>query len=119
MQQGLAGEEEHLQEDMVGVYVGESARSIYERAGEHWQDVLGNKVESHMLKHWHEKHQDEKGEPRFRIRLVRSFGDALTRQMSESVRIDLRGENVLNSRTEYFRCRLPRLTRKSGRQQTK
>ena len=26
------------------------------------------------------------------------------------VRIDLRGENVLNSRTEYSRCRIPRLT---------
>ena len=34
----------------------------------------------------------------------------MTRQISESVRIDLRGENVLNSRTEYSRCRLPRLT---------
>ena len=67
-------------------------------------------MESHKLKHWQEKHGEEEGEPRFRVRLTRSFGDALTRQISESVRIDLRGENVLNSRTEYSRCRLPRLT---------
>ena len=39
-----------------------------------------------------------------------SFRDPLTRQISESVRIDLRGENVLNSKTEYSRCRIPRLT---------
>ena len=48
--------------------------------------------------------------PQFRIRKVDSFRDALTRQISESVRIDLRGENVLNSKTEYSRCCLPRLT---------
>ena len=28
---------------MEGVYVGESARSIYERAGEHWADTLARK----------------------------------------------------------------------------
>ena len=36
--------------------------------------------------------------------------DSLTRQISESLRIDLRGGGVLNSKTEYSRCRLPRLT---------
>ena len=84
---------------MVGVYVGESARSLYERIGEHWQDVKGNKDESHMLKHWQECHSQEKGRPRFRVKKVNSFRDPLTRQISESVRIDLRGENVLNSKT--------------------
>ena len=72
-------------------------------------------MESHKLKHWQEKHGEEEGEPRFRVRLTRSFGDALTRQISESVRIDLRGENVLNSRTEYSRCRLPRLDKEEWR----
>jgi Uri superfamily endonuclease len=95
--------------DMVGVYVGETARSLYERAGEHWQDVKAGKLESHMLKHWHTEHVQEAGEPKFKIRLVKTFGDALSRQKSESVRIDLRGENVINSKTEYSRCRLPRL----------
>ena len=33
----------------------------------------------------------------------------MTRQISESVRIELRGEGVLNSISEYSRCRLPRL----------
>ena len=95
---------------MKGIYVGESARSLFERVGEHWQDVRSVNSESHMLKHWHDQHKDQEGAPRFCVRLVSSFGDALTRQISESVRIDLRGENVLNSRTEYSRCRIPRLT---------
>ena len=34
----------------------------------------------------------------------------MTRQISESVRIDLSGGGVLKSKTEYSRCRLPRLT---------
>ena len=83
---------------MVGVYVGETARSLYERVGEHWQDVQGGKEESHMLKHWQEFHSLEEDGPRFKVRKVSSFRDSLTRQISESVRIDLRGENVLTAR---------------------
>ena len=41
---------------------------------------------------------------------VKSFQDALTRQVSEAVRISMRGEGILNSKTEYSRCRIPRLT---------
>ena len=96
--------------NMAGVYVGETARSVYERAGEHWQDVKADKLESHMLKHWHTDHAQETGQPKFKIRIVKTCTDALSRQISESVRIDLRGSNVINSKTEYSRCRIPRLT---------
>ena len=34
----------------------------------------------------------------------------LTRQLSEAVRIELRGTDILNSKSEYSRCRVPRLT---------
>jgi hypothetical protein len=43
------------------------------------------------------------------MKVVGSFKDALSRQLSEAVRIDLRGGGVLNSKTEYSRCRVPRL----------
>ena len=33
----------------------------------------------------------------------------MTRKISEAVRIELRGEGVLNSKAEYSRCRIPRL----------
>ena len=46
--------------------------------------------------------------PGFRFRIVRSFGDCLSRQVAESVRIHLR-EEVLHSKTVYIRNRLPRL----------
>ena len=56
-----------------------------------------------------ESHQDLQEPPKFRFRVIRSFKDAMTRQISEAVRIELRGEGVLNSKSEYSRCRLPRL----------
>ena len=33
----------------------------------------------------------------------------MSRQISEAVRIELRGESILNSRSEFNRCRVPRL----------
>ena len=47
--------------------------------------------------------------PRFKFQNVRSFQDPLTRQLSEVVRIELRGEEILNFKAEYSRCRVPRL----------
>ena len=35
--------------DVASLYVGESARSLKERAGEHWADAEGWKEESHMV----------------------------------------------------------------------
>merc|ERR1711888_294878 len=37
-------------------YVGESARSAKERFGEHWEDALKKKPDSHIFKHWESKH---------------------------------------------------------------
>ena len=92
-----------------GVYVGESARSIFERAGEHLRDAQSQKEDSHMFKHWKTAHPDLPEAPVFTIKVVASFQDALSRQLSEAVRIDLRGSNVINSKSEYSRCRVPRL----------
>ena len=47
--------------------------------------------------------------PKFKFKIVRSFQDPLTRQLSEAVRIELRGEEILNSKAEYSRCRVSRL----------
>ena len=92
-----------------GVYVGESARSIFERAGEHQADRISGKEDSHMIKHWLSSHQELSSPPKFRVEVVGSYQDAMTRQIAEAVRIDLRGEHVLNSKSEYSRCRIPRL----------
>ena len=63
-----------------------------------------------MHKHWKDAHPEMETRPAFRIEVVASFRDALSRQLSEAVRIELRGKGVLNSKAEYSRCRVPRLT---------
>ena len=97
-------------EDMEeqNIYVGETSRSLYERTKEHIKDGEDKKEESHIAKHWEHHHQGE-DMPEFRFRIVRTFRDSLSRQVAESIRIDLRGEGVLNSKTVYSRNHLPRV----------
>ena len=73
-------------------------------------DAVKESEDSHMIKHWVEHHPEEKNVPKFTFKVVASFRDALTRQVSEAVRIDCRGGGILNSRSEYSRCQIPRLT---------
>ena len=89
--------------------MGETSRSLHERAKEHEADKKKTSEDSHQIKHWLTDHTDLLAPPKFRFTIIRSFQDPLSRQLSEAVRIDLRGENILNSRTEYSRCRVPRL----------
>ena len=64
------------------IYVGESSRSLAERAMDHWKDFLGGDKDSHMLKHWINHHGGE-GEAKFRFRIVKfcrtSWKDRLER----------------------------------------
>ena len=95
--------------DVPSIYVGESSRSIKERADEHWQAFRTGDEGSHILKHQTLNHQNK--EPQF-IMMVSSFHkSALERQVGEAVRIRRRGGQgaVLNSKSEFNRCRIPRL----------
>ena len=84
--------------DGKGVYVGESSRSLSERAKEHEADKLKTSEDSHQIKHWLTDHRDLMAPPKFRFTIIKSFLDPLTHQLSEAVRIDLRDENILNSK---------------------
>ena len=99
-----------VRQDVPSLYVGESSRSIYERGEEHWQDWRAKKDSSHILKHQEEVHS-WKEEPKFTMRVVRSYRSALARQIGEAVRIRRRGGEgrILNSKAEYNRCTIPRL----------
>ena len=96
--------------DVPLIYVGESARSLQERTEEHWRGFKESREDSHILKH-HLFHHGGRGEPAFHMRLVKTFKSALTRQVSEAVRMKRWGEDVvLNSKSEFNRCILGRLT---------
>ena len=83
------------------LYVGESSRSVAERAAEHWRDAESGKQESHMLEHLEASHGGE-GPPIFNFRVVKSCKSSLERQVREAVRIHMRGD-VLNQKGMYNR----------------
>ena len=98
-------------------YLGESARTSYERGLEHLKAYDSLKEDSHMAKHWLEDHQGE-DRPEFKMRVARKHTSALVRQVHEAVIIEMATEdkeiNVLNSKGEYNRCQLPRLGVRMG-----
>ena len=74
------------------------------------------KPDSHMVKHYFDQHQEEEIEDmRFGARIVKQARTAFNRQIGESVVIqNSKGHHILNSKSEYNRCALPRLTAKLG-----
>ena len=77
---------EDVKTDVPTLYVGESSRSIYERSREHWADWRRKNKTSHILKHQEQVHKGAE-EPRFVMKVVRSFKTALSMQVVEAVRI--------------------------------
>ena len=98
-------------------YVGETARSGYERGVEHQNDLEKLQEDSHLLKHIASKHRGEELENiKFGMRIIKHARTALERQVTESVKIqeEQKKHFLLNSKSEYNRCSLPRLTAKLG-----
>ena len=98
--------------DIASIYVGETSRTIQERAVEHWAAYNGSKKAkegSHIAKHVELHHPSM--EPLFYMKVVGFYRSALSRQTAEAVRIRRRGGEgaVLNSKAEFNRCYLPRL----------
>ena len=95
--------------EVPSIYVGESSRSIQERSIEHWSKYRAGSNKSHILKHQDMEH--EGAAPQFIMRAVSFHRTALSRQIAEAVRIRRRGGEgaILNSKSEYNRCHIPRL----------
>ena len=91
-----------------GTYTGETSRSLFERVREHKEDADKMDKESHMVKHWFLEHPEEEDLPKFVFRMVGKYGDCLTRQVKEAVRIQNR-PGTLNSKGEFGGGRIPRL----------
>ena len=62
-----------------------------------------------MIKHQKLAHMGE--EPKFLFKVISTHKTALQRQIKEAVRIRRRGgaANILNSRSEFNRCHIPKL----------
>ena len=109
---------ERLKKLKLYKYIGETSRSVYERGWEHLNDLQTLKSDSHMLKHIIDKHSDvlDHSEIKFGIRVIQHTRSSFERQVLESVKIqqEREGHYILNSRSEFNRCAVPRLTTKLG-----
>ena len=103
------GELKNVAEGAPSLYVGETSRTIQERAAEHWGAAKRRKENSHIAKHQAMEHVEE--EPEFIFKIVSYHRSSLNRQVREAVRIRRRGGagQILNSKAEYNRCHIPRL----------
>ena len=103
------------------VYTGETARTLRERmvsvkgvgatGGGHLTEYEKGLEKSHMTKHWLDCHRGEE-KPKFGVKIIRSFSSCMVRQLWECIRIRRRLKEqekgdvrLLNSRSEYSRCR--------------
>ena len=86
-------------EETPSVYIGETSRNLYTRAKEHQHKRKKKDEKSFMANHQAEKHQGESGH--FQAKVIKSFQDCLTRQISEGVYIRRSEVQVLNTKSEW------------------
>ena len=97
-------------------YIGETNRSCFERGWEHLNDFENLSTKSHMLKHAVEVHKDEEASSlKFGMKVISYSKSSFERQILESTEIQRnRNHSLLNSRSEYNRCAVPRIICKLG-----
>ena len=119
----LVSQKRPLESEIIGPfysYIGETSRSAYERGHEHLKDLEFRRTKSHFLRHAVEIHPDVPPEKLdFRMKVLTTHKSAFERQIREAVMIDLEnGPNLLNSKIEYSRCLLPKMSIKLGNKQS-
>ena len=92
-------------------YYGETHVSSRERGAQHERDFRDQSEDSHMYKHYTECHSDMcQDDVRFGMEMIKQHYSSFSRQVHESILIFLNKQNVLNSRSMFNRCHVPRLT---------
>ena len=114
----VMGENESGEENETRVYkyIGETCRSPFKGGSEHLADMRTIKPGSHLLKHVLDKHEGETLEDvDFRMRVVKYHKSPFERQVHESVLIQASTKHhLLNSKSEFNRCQIPRIAIKMG-----
>ena len=118
----MKGEKETEKKKVIK-YVGETNRSGYERGREHMEQFKRMDEGSHILKHYLKYHREMKMEEiKIGMKIRSTFRSAIERQISEAVAIyreEESGTELMNSKAEYNRCKLPRLNTQSLTEQMK
>ena len=94
------------------VYTGQTSQSLHERGMQHLQKLLTKSDSSPLYKHVMEEHDGKFVD--FQMKVVKKHFTAFSRLVHEAVRIERISKSsnitVLNSKGEYGRVTLPRLT---------
>ena len=85
--------------DRQAVYIGETARNLYSRGREHFRNYQKKQPESFIYKHQEDRHNGV--DATFEAKVVSSYQDCLSRQISEGVQIRRSNNVVLNSKAEW------------------
>ena len=89
------------------VYYGESHRNLYTRGKEHEKKFERKEESSFMYRHQQEKHNSNPVE--YEMKVVRSFRDPLSRQVTEAILIKNHRGELLNSKAEFYQPPLIRV----------
>ena len=81
------------------LYIGETARQVGTRVGEHLNNANLLKLNSFIVEHWMETHPLMTSLPKFVFKVRSKHQDPLTRQIREAVNI--RHEGKLNRKNEF------------------
>ena len=81
------------------VYIGETSRNLFTRAGEHLKGYAQSKSGNFIEEHQRAVHGG--AVPDFSAKVTHSFGDCMTRLVSEAVSIRRSEIEVLNSKSEW------------------
>ena len=91
-------------------YIGESARTMYDRGNEHLNDLLTENKGKPLWEHVKEEHEGEVRTSSFKMKLIKKNKSALQRQIREALEIEGSGaEVVLNMKGEWNGSRIPRI----------
>ena len=89
----------HHQLREVQSYIGETARTLRQRAGEHWNKLNQWSTNSFMLRHWIFAHGTMTEPPNFTFKVVKKFSEPMGRQILEALKIIESGS--MNLKTEF------------------
>ena len=106
--------------DKYDMYFGESKKDLASRSiTGHLADHRNQTDDSHIMKHWSAAHSQEcrPRDIKFGFSVVKQHKSSFARQIFESVLIFRGGARVLNSKSEFSRCTVPRLTVSFGDKQ--
>ena len=91
-----------------GRYVGQSSRTLFERASEHLQGLSRFDPANFLFKHWAVAHSELPAPPEFHFRVVKSHKDPMSRMIHEAIRI--LSSASCNSKSERKGYKIARIT---------